>query len=186
MISTFAGTGKDRHEGDGGPASAASIRGARAVEVGRDGTVFILERQGHSLRAVDPKTGIITTRAGTGSPGFTGDGGPATAATFSGPKEMAVDREGNILIVDTENHAIRRIDARTGLDHHRGRQWPTRRRGRRRPGHRRATRSPPWSCRRPGRSASSSATRATTASARSSVGHGCAVTVRSANDTRST
>ena len=85
------------------------------MEVGRDGTVFILERQGHSLRAVDPKTGLITTRAGTGSPGFTGDGGPATAATFSGPKEMALDREGNILIVDTENHAIRRIDARTGL-----------------------------------------------------------------------
>ncbi len=113
-ISTVAGTGKDRHEGDGGPASAASIRGARAVEVGRDGTVFILERQGHSLRAVDPKTGLITTRAGTGSPGFTGDGGPAAAATFSGPKEMALDREGNILIVDTENHAIRRIDALTG------------------------------------------------------------------------
>ncbi len=115
QISTFAGTGRDRHEGDGGPASAASIRGARAVEVGRDGTVFILERQGHSLRAVDPKTGLITTRAGTGTPGFTGDGGPASAATFSGPKEMALDREGNILIVDTKNHAIRRIDARTGL-----------------------------------------------------------------------
>ena len=115
MISTFAGTGKDRHEGDGGPASAASIRGARAVEVGRDGTVFILERQGYSLRSVEPKSGVITTRAGTGSPGYSGDGGPATAATFSGPKELALDREGNILIVDTENHAIRRIDARTGL-----------------------------------------------------------------------
>jgi DNA-binding beta-propeller fold protein YncE len=114
-IATFAGTGQPRHEGDGGPAPAAAIFGARAVEVGPDGTVYILERQGNTLRAVDPHTGIITTRAGTGAKGYSGDGGPAASATFNGPKEMAVDGRGNILIVDTENHAIRRIDARTGL-----------------------------------------------------------------------
>ena len=66
-ISTFAGDGRGRHAGDGGPAASASIYGARAVEVGPDGTVWILERQGNTLRAVDPKTGIITTRAGTGT-----------------------------------------------------------------------------------------------------------------------
>ncbi len=115
QISTFAGTGKGRHEGDGGPASEASIFGARAVDVGPDGTVYILERQGNTLRAVDPKTGIITTIAGTGRKGYTGDGGPALEATFDGPKELAIDRDGDILIVDTENHAIRRIDAKTGL-----------------------------------------------------------------------
>jgi DNA-binding beta-propeller fold protein YncE len=113
-IATFAGTGKGRHEGDGGPAASASIAGARAVEVGPDGTVFILERQGNTLRGVDPGTGVITTRAGTGAKGYTGDGGPATAATFNGPKELALDGAGNFFIVDTENHAIRRIDARTG------------------------------------------------------------------------
>jgi DNA-binding beta-propeller fold protein YncE len=113
-IATFAGTGKGKHDGDGGPASAASIAGARAVDVGPDGTVYILERQGNTLRAVDPGTGTITTRAGNGSQGYSGDGGPASAATFKGPKELAVDKAGNILIVDTENHAIRRIDARTG------------------------------------------------------------------------
>jgi streptogramin lyase len=114
IISTFAGTGKRVHEGDGGPASKASIAGPRAVEVGPDGTVWILEREGNSLRAVDPKTGAISTRAGTGKKGYTGDGGPATEATFNGPKELSLDRDGNIDVVDTENHAIRRIDATTG------------------------------------------------------------------------
>jgi DNA-binding beta-propeller fold protein YncE len=113
-IATFAGNGQGRHAGDGGPATAASIAGARAVEVAPDGTVLILERQGNTLRAVDPRTGIIDIRAGTGAKGYSGDGGPATAATFDGPKELAVDSAGNIFIVDTENHAIRRIDARTG------------------------------------------------------------------------
>lgn len=115
LISTFAGTGQGKSAGDGGAASAASIFGARAVEVGADGTVLILERQGNRLRGVDPQTGLITTRAGTGAKGYSGDGGPATAATFNGPKEFAIDRAGNLLIVDTENQAIRRIDARTGL-----------------------------------------------------------------------
>ena len=113
-IATFAGTGQGKHAGDGGPATAASIAGARAVEVAPDGTVLILERQGNTLRAVDPTTGTITTRAGTGAKGYSGDGGPATAATFNGPKELAVDAAGNVFIVDTENHAIRRIDAQTG------------------------------------------------------------------------
>ena len=84
------------------------------MEVAPDGTVLILERQGNTLRAVDPATGIITLKAGTGAKGYSGDGGPALAATFNGPKELAVDAAGNIFIVDTENHAIRRIDAQTG------------------------------------------------------------------------
>jgi DNA-binding beta-propeller fold protein YncE len=114
QITTFAGTGRGAHAGDGGPARNAAIFGARAVEVGPDGTVWIVEREGNSLRAVDPKTGIISTRAGTGAKGYSGDGGPASVATFNGPKELAVDPAGNIFIVDTENHAIRRIEAQTG------------------------------------------------------------------------
>ena len=77
LISTFAGTGRARHEGDGGPAQQASIWGARAVEVGQDGAVYILEREGNSLRRVDPATGLISTIAGTGAKGYSGDGGPA-------------------------------------------------------------------------------------------------------------
>ena len=114
-IATFAGTGAAEHSGDGGPAAAAGTFGARAVKVGADGTVFILERQGSSLRAVDPGTGIIATIAGTTARGYGGDGGPALAAVFDAPKEMAIDRDGSLIIVDTENHAIRRIDRASGI-----------------------------------------------------------------------
>jgi sugar lactone lactonase YvrE len=114
-IATFAGTGKAEHSGDGGPAREAGVFGARAVKVGADGTVYILERQGSSLRAVDPATGIITTVAGTTARGYGGDGGPALDAVFDAPKEMAIDRDGSLLIVDPENHAIRRIDRATGI-----------------------------------------------------------------------
>jgi DNA-binding beta-propeller fold protein YncE len=114
-IGTFAGTGKAEHGGDGGPANGARIFGARAVKLGPDGTVYILERQGSSLRAIDPATGVITTIAGTTGRGYSGDDGPAIAAVFDAPKEMAIDPDGNILIVDTENHAIRLIDRASGI-----------------------------------------------------------------------
>jgi sugar lactone lactonase YvrE len=114
-IETFAGTGRRRHDGDGGSARAASIAGARAVAVAPDGTIYILEREGNTLRAVAPGSGRITTVAGTGTAGYSGDGGPARSATFNGPKELAVDADGHVFIADTENHAIRRIDAKTGL-----------------------------------------------------------------------
>jgi DNA-binding beta-propeller fold protein YncE len=114
IISTFAGTGKGHHDGDDRLAELASIWGARAVDVATDGTVFILEREGNTLRTVHPRTGLIHTLAGAGGKGYSGDGGPALSATFNGPKELAVDRSGNLWIVDTENHAIRFIDKETG------------------------------------------------------------------------
>jgi DNA-binding beta-propeller fold protein YncE len=114
-IATFAGTGKAEHSGDGGKATEAGTFGARAIKISSDGTVYILERQGSSLRAVDAATGIITTIAGTTGRGYSGDGGPAVAAVFDAPKEMALDPGGDILIVDTENHAIRRIDQASGV-----------------------------------------------------------------------
>ena len=101
-----------------GPAAAVEITSSTAAALKgtfqADGTVYILERQGSSLRAVDPHTGIINTVAGTGARGYGGDNGPALAAVFDAPKEMAIDRDGSLLIVDTENHAIRRFDPRTG------------------------------------------------------------------------
>src|SRR5260370_21792627 len=100
-IATFAGTGAAEHSGDGGKAAAAGTFGARAVKVGTDGTGYILERQGSSLRAVDPATGIITTIAGTTARGYGGDGGPALDAVFAAPKEMAIARDGSLLVVDT-------------------------------------------------------------------------------------
>jgi sugar lactone lactonase YvrE len=114
-IRTVAGDGTATHEGDGGPASAARLHGPRAVKVAPDGTILVLERNGNTLRAISPADGTIRTFAGTGKKGYSGDGGPAIRATFDGPKEMALDGAGNIFIVDTENQAIRRIDARTGV-----------------------------------------------------------------------
>jgi streptogramin lyase len=117
-IATFAGSGAAEHSGDGGLATRAGTFGARAVKVGADGTVYILERQGSSLRAVDPITGIISTIAGTTARGYSGDGGPALQAVFDAPKEMAIDHDGGLLIVDTENHAIRRVSLATGIVTH--------------------------------------------------------------------
>lgn len=114
-IATFAGTGMAEHGGDEGLAAQARIHGARAVKVAADGTVYILERQGSTLRRVDPGSGAITTIAGTGGRGYSGDGGPAAAAVFDAPKEFALDPDGNILVVDTENHAIRCIELASGI-----------------------------------------------------------------------
>lgn len=109
----FAGTGKRAHSGDGGLATAADIFGARAVCCYKS-LVYVIEREGNCVRKVDEK-GLITTIAGTGKKGYTGDGGPALEATFNGPKGAACDQDGNLFIVDTENHAIRRVDAKTGM-----------------------------------------------------------------------
>lgn len=113
IISTFAGTGEARHDGDGGPAIRAGVFGARAVALSPDGALYVLERQGSSLRRV--RNGVIETVAGTGARGYAGDGGDARHAVFDAPKEMTLDAAGNVFIVDTENHAIRCIDARTWI-----------------------------------------------------------------------
>ena len=114
VITTFAGTGARKREGDGGPAAQASLNGARAVCVDGKGNTYICEREGNAIRRVDAR-GIITAYAGTGTKGYTGDGGSALAATFNGPKAIRCDRDGNVFVVDTENHAIRRLEAKTGL-----------------------------------------------------------------------
>jgi len=112
-IETFAGTGEGRHDGDGGPAKHAAIFGARAVAFAPDGSLYVMERQGSCVRRI--RDGLIETVAGTGARGHSGDGGDARHAVFNAPKEMAVDPEGNIYVVDTENHAIRRIDAKSWI-----------------------------------------------------------------------
>jgi DNA-binding beta-propeller fold protein YncE len=112
-IETFAGTGEARHDGDGGPAAAACVFGARAVAFAPDGSLYLMERQGSCIRRI--QDGVIETVAGTGARGYAGDGGDARLAVFDAPKEMAVDPDGNIYVVDTENHAIRRIDAQTWI-----------------------------------------------------------------------
>jgi sugar lactone lactonase YvrE len=114
IISTFAGNGEKVRTGDGSPAVQASILGARAVCTDRRGNTYICEREGNGVRRVDTR-GVMSTFAGTGERGYTGDGGLALAATWGAPKAIRCDRQGNIIVVDTENHAIRRIDANTSV-----------------------------------------------------------------------
>ena len=114
LITTFAGNGDKAREGDGLPAAEASILGARAVCQDVNGNTYICEREGNGVRKVGVD-GILTTFAGTGGRGYSGDGGPALSAIWGAPKALRCDPQGNVLVVDTENHAIRRIDAGTGI-----------------------------------------------------------------------
>ena len=112
IITTFAGNGEKERAGDGRPAVEASILGARAVCTDRRGNTYICEREGNGVRLVNGNR-IMSTLAGTGERGYTGDGGPALTATWGAPKAIRCDHSGNLLVVDTENHAIRRIGAVT-------------------------------------------------------------------------
>ncbi|HUR53524.1 MAG TPA: hypothetical protein VMZ71_05315, partial [Gemmataceae bacterium] len=116
-ITTFAGNGTKASAGDGGPLGKATFAGPRAVAFGPDRCrcLYVVEREGNSVRRVDIAKGTIERFAGTGKKGYTGDGGKALDATFDGPKEIDIDKNGNVYVVDTENEAIRRIDAKTGI-----------------------------------------------------------------------
>ena len=114
VITTFAGNGEKVRSGDGSPALQASILGARAVCMDSRGNTYIAEREGNGVRKVDAN-GIMSTFAGTGERGYDGDGGPAITATWGAPKAIRCDSHDNVIVVDTENHAIRRIDPATGI-----------------------------------------------------------------------
>jgi sugar lactone lactonase YvrE len=110
-LTRLAGTGEAGQCGDGGPATAAALDGPAGLAVDGDGNVLIAELKRSTIRRVDAASAIITTVAGNGSAGFSGDGGPATRATLNRPEGVAVDRLGNIYIADSGNHRIRRVAA---------------------------------------------------------------------------
>ncbi|HTB22294.1 MAG TPA: hypothetical protein VK914_06285 [bacterium] len=114
IITTVAGDGAYSSSGDNGPATAAGVNGPYAVALDPTGSnLYIAETLGNRIRKVDLITGIITTVAGTGSGGFSGDGGPAVSAELSGPRGVLVDLSGNIFIADTFNNRIREVSAGT-------------------------------------------------------------------------
>jgi len=90
------------------------VLGPRALFVDRT-TMWVALREGHSVWKLDLTGGKWKHVAGTGQKGFSGDGGPAKNATFNGPKGIAVDADGHVYVVDTENQAIRKIDTNSGL-----------------------------------------------------------------------
>jgi DNA-binding beta-propeller fold protein YncE len=112
-IETIGGTGEPLPTPDGAPLRGTPLKGPRAIAVGRDGTIYLALREGHALYRIAPGTGRLQHLAGTGTAGYTGDGGPARQASLNGPKGLAVDGH-SLYVADTENHAIRRVDLRTG------------------------------------------------------------------------
>ena len=109
VISTIAGNGIAGYAGDGGPAVSASLRTPQGVAVDADGNLYIADASNYRIRKVDP-SGIITTVAGNGTTAFSGDGGPAVSASLFAPRGVAVDRSGNIFIVDAGHYRIRKVD----------------------------------------------------------------------------
>jgi sugar lactone lactonase YvrE len=105
---TIAGNGQKAHSGDGAPAAAASLNMPHEIQFDSARNLYIAERDNHVVRKVDAKTGVISTFAGTGAPGFSGDGGPATRAQLRQPHSIAVDPKGRLLICDIGNHRIHR------------------------------------------------------------------------------
>ena len=113
VINTVAGIGTAGFSGDGGPASAAQLNLPSGVAVTAT-TLYIAEVDNDRVRTVDLASGIISTLAGNGTAGFSGDGGPATAAQLNNPAGIAVG--GNVLyIADQSNHRIRAVDLGTGI-----------------------------------------------------------------------
>lgn len=112
---TVAGNGERGYSGDGGVATDAALNMPHEIQFDRDGHLYIVERDSHTVRRVDAVTGIISTVAGTGAAGFSGDGGPATAAELRQPHSIAFDPQGRLLICDIGNHRIRRVDLATGI-----------------------------------------------------------------------
>lgn len=107
-LTIVAGTGEEGFSGDGGSATAARLSQPSALALRADGTLLIADTGNHRIRSVSTAA-IITTLAGTGTPGNTGDGGPASSALLRHPSGLAVDSGGNLLVSDTGNHRIRRI-----------------------------------------------------------------------------
>ena len=106
IITTIAGTGTAGYSGDGGPATQAQMRSPIGIASDSAGNLYVAEQPNHLIRKISA-AGIITTVAGNGTQGFSGDGGPATKASLDGPFGVAVDRVGNVYLTDSRNERIR-------------------------------------------------------------------------------
>jgi streptogramin lyase len=113
-LTTLAGTGEAGWSGDGGPATAAKLNDPYEVRLDKAGNIFWVERLSHSVRKMDAKTGLISTVAGNGTAGFSGDTSSATKAQLSDPHSIGFDKAGDLYIADVRNHRIRKVDMKTG------------------------------------------------------------------------
>jgi sugar lactone lactonase YvrE len=110
MISTVAGNGMAGFSGDGAVATKAGLWSPASLAIDPSGNLFIADAFNNRVRKVSTN-GVITTVAGNGQDGYSGDGGPATAASLSLPYGVVLDKAGNLFIADSNNNRIRRVDA---------------------------------------------------------------------------
>lgn len=114
VINTIAGTGTAGYSGDGGAATSAKLDYPKGVAVDASGNVYIADSSNNVIRKITASTGDISTVAGTGTGGYSGDGGAATSAKLNFPTAVAVDSSGNLYIADTDNNRVRMVTASTG------------------------------------------------------------------------
>lgn len=114
-ITVVAGNGTKGYSGDGGPATAAALNEPYEVRFDVNGNMFFVEMKNNLVRRVDARSGIISTIAGTGAAGFSGDGGPATKAKLSRPHSITLDNQGNLYICDIGNHRVRIVNLESGI-----------------------------------------------------------------------
>ena len=112
-VSIVAGTGREGYGGDNGNATSAFLNWPAGLALDNSGSLYIADQNNNRIRKVSPN-GAIVTVAGNGVPGFSGDGGPATAANLSSPTGVGVDSAGNLYIADFDNHRVRMV-APTGI-----------------------------------------------------------------------
>ena len=115
IISPIAGTGNYGYTGIGGPALEADLASPQGVAVDAAGNIYIANSYGQEILRISAATGDISVFAGSLAQGYSGDNGPATGATFNFPTALAFDPKGNLLIADTSNNVVRKIDLKTGV-----------------------------------------------------------------------
>lgn len=115
IITTIIGNGTTGNAGDGGPATNAQLNAPSGLYIDNQGYIYVADYHNNKVRRVNTATGIITTFAGTGTPGYSGDNGPATDAELNGPIQVFSDHDDNIIIADSYNNVIRKVAAATGI-----------------------------------------------------------------------
>ena len=115
IIETYSGTGEPAATPDGAPVRGTPLKGPRTLALAPNGDLYLALREGNAIYRINAKTQTLHKVAGTGEQGYSGDNGPALNAKLGGPKGLACATDGGLYLADTENHAIRRIDPRTGI-----------------------------------------------------------------------